>query len=328
MPVLVYADQNTSIVVLEVAQPEPAAVVSAAPPTGSTTSQTFTFKFSDAGGYQNLSVVDVLINSALDGRHACYVAFVPSSANGGSVFLVDDAGDAGGPYQGLVLPGGGSISNSQCTISGAGSSAVGTGDNLTLTLAITFSPGFTGDKIFYLSAQDKTLGNSGWQALDTWALPAAPTGTISVVGLSPADGTATAGTPITLSATLTDRKGTGDFGVVDVLINNFIDGRNACYLAYAAAPNALFLVDDAGDAGGPFAGGMVLNGAVATIQNSQCSINGAASSAMKNGNTLTLNLNVTFQPGFAGNRIVWLAGRDGSGGNNTGWQAAGTVSIQ
>jgi hypothetical protein len=327
-PVVVYADQNTSVVALQVLEGEPASALSAAPPTGSTTAQTFTFNFSDANGYQNLSVVDVLINNALDGRHACYVAFVPSGANGGSVFLVDDAGDAGGPYQGLVLPGGGSISNGQCTISGAGSSAVGSGNTLTLTLAITFNASFTGDRVFYLSAQDKTLGSSGWQPLDTWALPAAPSGTISLVSLSPAQAMATTGTPLALSVTLTDTKGAGDFGVVDLLVNNFIDGRNACYLAYVAAANTLYLVDNAGDAGGPFAGGMVLNGAAATIQNSQCSVNAVGSSAAKAGNTLTLTLNVTFQAGLSGNQIVWLAARDGAGANNTGWQPAGTVAIQ
>src|SRR5262252_10911970 len=66
--------------------------------------QTFEFTFADNTGSQNLGVANVLINNSLDGRHACFVAFVPSGPSGGSVFLVDDAGDAGGPYQGLVLP--------------------------------------------------------------------------------------------------------------------------------------------------------------------------------------------------------------------------------
>ncbi|SPF52251.1 exported hypothetical protein [Candidatus Sulfopaludibacter sp. SbA4] len=40
----------------------------------------------------------------------------------------------------------------------------------------------------------------------------------------------------------------------------------ACYLAYAAASNSLLLVDDAGDAAGPFAGGMVLTAARARFK--------------------------------------------------------------
>jgi len=109
-----------------------------------------------------------------------------------------------------------------------------------------------------------------------------------------------------------------------VLVNNFIDGRQSCYLAYVAGMNSLLLVDDSGDAGGPFAGGMVLNGSAGTIQNSQCSISGAGSSAAMSGNTLTLN--ITFKSGFTGNRAIWVAGR--AGGNNTDWQALATTTVQ
>jgi len=116
--------------------------------------------------------------------------------------------------------------------------------------------------------------------------------------------------------------------VVNLLVNNFIDGRGACYLAYVASTNTLLLVDDSGDAGGPFAGSMVLNGGAAAIQNSQCSVNGVGSSAAKSGNTLTLALNITFKSPFAGNRIVWVAGRDVASGNNTDWQAMGTTAVQ
>jgi hypothetical protein len=56
----------------------------------------------------------------------------------------------------------------QCTINGAASSVLGSGNNLTLTLAIAFTGSFSGNKIFYLSAQDKSSNNSGWQALGTW----------------------------------------------------------------------------------------------------------------------------------------------------------------
>jgi hypothetical protein len=85
---------------------------------------------------------------------------------------------------------------------------------------------------------------------------------------------------------------------------------------------SLLLVDDAGDAGGPFASGAT------TIQNSQCSMNVAGSSFTKNGNTLTLSLNITFKPAFAGNRVIWVAGRDVGGANNTGWQSMGTTTVQ
>ena len=113
-----------------------------------------------------------------------------------------------------------------------------------------------------------------------------------------------------------------------MLINNAIDGRHACYLAYAAASNALYLVDDAGDGGGPFAGGIVVNGSGGSMQKSQCIVNGTGTTVTPTAGGLTLAVNVTFTSAFTGNRIVYVAGRDAAGANNTDWQAAGTVTVQ
>jgi len=133
-------------------------------------SQTYTFTFTDSKGWQDIAVANVLIASAIDGRHACYVAFVPSGPSAGSVYLVDDAGDAGGPYAGLVLPGTGIAGNSQCVVGGEGSSVSGSGNTLTLTLPITFFAGFAGGQVFYLAAGNGTV-NSGWQAVGTVSIP-------------------------------------------------------------------------------------------------------------------------------------------------------------
>lgn len=65
-----------------------------------------------------------------------------------------------------------------------------------------------------------------------------------------------------------------------------------------------------------------------SIQNSQCQINGAGSSATGRGDTLTLTLNVFFFESFVGNQAVYSAARDSGGNNNTGWQALGTWSVQ
>lgn len=300
-------------------------VTSTSPTSGNTAAQSFTFTFSHSAGYQSLSVVNVLINNFLDGRRACFLAYsVPAS----TLYLVDDAGDAGGPFAGGVVLGnpGTAIQNSQCLVNLT--SAAGSGNTLTLVLNIAFKAAFGGNKIQYLAARDSLGGNTDWQGVGVWQAPPGPAGQITVTSLTPARAAAGSGTVQTLSAALTDSKGTGDFGVINVLANRFIDGRQACYLAYAVSSNTLYLVDDAGDAGGPFAGGMVLNGSPGTIQNSQCSISGTGSSAASSGNTLTLTLNVTFNAAFAGNRIVWVAGRDAAGGNNTDWQAMGTATVQ
>src|SRR2546421_9984740 len=130
-----------------------------------------------------MGILDVLINNYLDGRHACYFAYVSQS---NTLYLIDDAGNSGGPFAGgMVLNGAGSLTNGQCTIAGAGSSAVGNGALLTLTLNITFKAAFTGNKIMYLDARDTGSGNSGWQTLGTWSVPGAATNGPAVGGGSP-----------------------------------------------------------------------------------------------------------------------------------------------
>ena len=184
---------------------------------------------------------------------------------------------------------------------------------------------FGGNRIAYLAARDQGTGNSNWQPLGVWQAPFTPSGTIAVAGVTPGRGSGTAGSSRLLQVMLTDSKGAGDFGIVDVLVNNFIDGKGACYLAYIASSNTLVLVDDGGDAGGPYAGSLVLNGGGGTIQNSQCSVSGLASSAA---NILTLTLDVAFEPALSGNRVIYVAGRDAASGNNTDWQAMGTWTVQ
>ena len=294
--------------------PAPALVV---PASGSASTQVFTFNFSDSGGWQALTVLDVLMNSVLDGRQACYVAIVPSGPNSGSVYLVDDQGDAGGPYSAMLLPGSQTVSNGQCTIAGAGSSVAAAGANLTLTLAITFAPGFAGNKVLYTSAQD-ARSNSGWQALGTWNIPGPPPAGPSVTGLTNAGA---------YTFTFSDTNSWQDISVANVLIAGAIDGVGACYLAFVPATansGSLYLVDDAGDAAGPYAG-LALPGA-GSISNSQCSISGSGSSVTAAGNTLTLTLAVTFSPTFAGNCIIYAAAVGHT--QNSGWQAVGTVAVQ
>ncbi|SPF52305.1 hypothetical protein SBA4_50008 [Candidatus Sulfopaludibacter sp. SbA4] len=57
--------------------------------------------------------------------------------------------------------------------------------------------------------------------------------------------------------TFSDPRGWQDLDVVNVLINNFLDGRQSCYLAYSRPLNTLYLVNDTGTALLP---GLELNG--------------------------------------------------------------------
>jgi hypothetical protein len=111
--------------------------------------------------------------------------------------------------------------------------------------------------------------------------------------------------------------------VVNVLFNNFLDGRFGCYLAYASPINVLYLVNDPGTALLP---GLVLNGSAQTLGNSYCAIDGSSSFASTSGNFLTLTLRITFAPQFGGNKVVYQAARD-LGGSNTGWVQQGVWHV-
>jgi len=304
---------NTNIVISTVnSAPSP---VAASPASGAGAAQTFIFSFSDPAGWQSLGVENVLINYSLDGRNACYLAYsVPSNA----LYLVSN--DGGSLLTSPPLGSSGSVGNGQCTVMGTGSSAVGSGNTLTLTLNMSFSSSFAGNKIMYMAARDNAQGNSGWQALGTWNVPGAVTFP-SVGGLTPSNGS---GSSQIFTFTFMDTKGYQDLGVQNVLINNSLDGRNACYLAYVRSTNVLYLVNDPGTALLP---GLTLPG-TGSISNSQCTVMGDGSSVSGNGNTLTLVLNVSFAPAFDGNRVIWMAARDSTDANNSGWQAMGTWTVQ
>jgi hypothetical protein len=293
------------------------------PSSGTGSSRSFTFSFTDANGASDLFVLNILINSAIEGRNSCYLAYLPSGASAGTLVLVNDAGDAGGPFAGtLALPGSGTISNSQCSVNGAGSSASTAGNTLTLTLNMTFAAGYAGNHAVYAAARDLGGNNSGWHAKGVWNIPGGAAQPTRVTSLSPSRASSNT---VTLTAQFADDTGFADFSVLNLLINDAIDGRNACYVAFVQSIATLVLVNNAGDAGGPFAGSVPIPGA-GTASNSQCTVNASLSSASGSGGTLTLTLHITFAAPFAGDRIVYAAARDNSG-NNSGWQALGTISI-
>jgi hypothetical protein len=301
------------------------AAVGSSPASGSGFTQTFSLTFSDSSGWQDLSVVNVLVNRFLDGIGACYVAFAPTGASSGYLYLVDDAGD-GGYANGspIALPSSSTLQNSQCAIHAAGSSLMVNGNTLTLTLAITFTSGFAGNQVFYMAARSNTQ-NSGWQAMGTWAVPAVPPTGPAVGAVNPARSSTLSQT---YTFTFTDTSGFADLAVVNVLINNFLDGIGACYVAFAptsATTGYLYLVDDAGDGG--YAGGSpIALPSSGALQNSQCTLNATGSSVFATGNLLTLNLAITFTQAFAGNQVFYLAARNNTTGNS-GWQAVGSVTV-
>jgi hypothetical protein len=130
--------------------------VSVTPGSGTGTTQTFSFLYSDTDGSADLSTVFALFNTSTSVAKACYIYYVPSS---NLLYLENSAGTGS---QGSLTPGStATVSNSECTISGTGSSVTSSGNNLTVAVKITFQSTFTGAKTIYMNAASKEGETSG-----------------------------------------------------------------------------------------------------------------------------------------------------------------------
>ncbi len=288
-------------------QPASASAVAVNPSSGSGLSQSFAFQFSDTGGAADLTSVGVLFNSSLSTAGACAVIYNQSQ---NSLSLLTDAGTSPGT---TIGPGSGTQQNSQCILSGAGSSVATVGNLLTLTLALTFQAAFQGSKTVYMQAAN-SAGTSAWQAEGSWTVPVGAVGAASV---SPSSGSGSTGT---FSFQFSDTAGATDLTSVSVLFNSSTSSVGACAAAYIPAQNSLVLLTDAGASPGT-----TLTLGSGSQQNSQCILYSSGSSAFTSGNVLTLNLAITFQTAFTGAKNIYMKAANSSGG--TSWQAGGTWSI-
>ena len=271
--------------------------------------QTFTGVYSDPGGISDFVSVRMLFNTSVTAANACYVYYSPGS---NLMSLYNDAGTAF--LSPKVTPGSAvTVSNSQCTLNGTGSSFSTSGNNLTLNVNLTFSGTFVGQKNVYLYTNGKTA-NSGWVLKGTWTPAAA--GPPTVVSLSPTSGS---GLTQTFTGMYSDPGGISDFVSVRMLFNTSVTAANACYVYYSPGSNLMSLYNDAGTA---FLSPKVTPGSAVTVSNSQCTLNGTGSSFSTSGNNLTLNVNLTFSGTFVGQKNVYLYTNGKTA--NSGWVLKGT----
>ena len=291
------------------------------PIVGSGSTKTFVLQFSHINGFDQLNVVNALIHQYLNGDSACYIAY---SRPAQVLYLVNDQGPGSGISAGLALGQSGAVSNSQCTVNSAGSSAVGSGNLLTLTLNITFKAAFAGSKAVYLAAGDLSGLNSGWRTMGYHEVPGAVVSYPKAGSTSPAavirSGNSGSGV---LSFDFDDSTSVTNLQTVWALINTAIDGRQACYAAYYVPGNAVFLYPDSGD--GSQATNIVLSG-TNSIENSQCRISAAGSSVTKVGSKLTVNLNYTFKGPLAGAQGAWTAVQT-LAGVTSAWKITGALLL-
>jgi len=278
-------------------------VTSVTPTSGSGIAQTFTFQFTDSGA--DIAYVQILINSSFSDYHACHILFAAATS---SVSLLNDQGTS---YSAPITLGStGMLQNSQCQITGAASSVIGTGStNITLRLALTFNSSFAGQKWLPVYVSDTSGQDSGWVTPASWTV-AAVSHKPMVNSLTPTSGT---GMNQTFVLQLSDAG--ADILAAQLLINGLFSDYHACHILYRADSNSLYLLSD----DGTIYSAPLEPGSIGRLQNGQCTIDGPSSSVTGLGSTtLTLRVALTFNSSFAGTKWLPVYVSDAAG-DNSGW---------
>ena len=265
-------------------------VVSLSPSSGQGLSQTFGLSVSDSAGANDLASVQLLFANSSNFSSACAVTYISKQMNLG---LTNDAGSG---YAGYVTPGlVGSVSNSQCTLSGAGSSIQTSGNSLIMTASLQFNTAFaslgaSAVKTIYANPVNSAgQGPTGGMAvIGTWTIPTPPI----VVSLTPASGQ---GSSQTFALTISDLAGANDLSSVQILFANSTSLSSACAVTYISQQKNLGLTNDAGTG----YAGYVTPGQTGSVSNSQCTLSSAGSSIQTSGNSLIMSANLQFSVAFA-----------------------------
>ena len=293
--------------------PQPPTVVSATPANPTGPLQTFTFVARDPNGFLDINRVFFQVySSPTVPVNTCH-GFYDRATN--AFYLYDDAL---GVLTGPLTPGSaGSLQNSQCIINGSTSTPIlGSGTDLTVTLGVTLQGVYAAaQQKVYLWVTDNAGTGTGWIQASTWnsTTPQQPP---VLVSAAPGATTAVAQT-FTLRAR--DANGFIDLERFYFLVNtNTSIPTGGCHGFYDRLSNSLFLYNDALTA----VVGPLTPGTAGTIQNSQCAINGGASSVSASGTDIVLNLNITRQGSYLGgfkSLYIWITDSANTG---TGWVQA------
>ena len=286
---------------------------SATPSSGSGATQTFALRYSDSNGAANLATAWVWFNPAItsSGASSCMAYY---DRVGARLFLLNDAGTS---WMAGTLGTSGTLQNSQCAVSLGSSSVTSSGNTLTLNLATTFKSPFTGTKNIYMYAADGGL-SSGWQARGSWAVSggSGPTGpTVTADSATPSSGS---GTTQPFALQYSDSSGAGNLATAWVWFNAAFtsSAASSCLVYYDRVAARLYLLNNAGTSW--MAGTLGTSG---TLQNSQCAVSLASSSVTLSGNTLTLNLAMTFKSTYTGTKNIYMYAANST--VSSGWQVRG-----
>ncbi len=304
----VFAASSGGIMQQVTAPPLPTAV-SVTPNSGNGLGpQIFRVLYTDSNGASDLQVVYLDVGTAAGVAHTCFAAYVRGN---NALYLFNDTNSA---TLGPLTPGvTGTLSNSQCTLSGAGGPVTYAGNNLTVPFALTFA-GVGGSRNIYGLAQNYAGASSGWQTLGSWTVPS--TVTLGAASVAPNNGS---GLAQVFNALYTDPAGSTDLQAVYLDFGATAGAAHGCIAAYVQSNNSLYLFDDNNSS----ALGPIAVGGSSTITNSQCKLSANGGAVTGSGTNLTAPFSLTFLPGFTGSKNIYGLAQKYNG-TQSAWQLLGT----
>jgi hypothetical protein len=285
------------------------------PNSGSGTSQKFTFRISDADGYQTVQQVDTVIDTAVGRTNSCRVEYWAPTR---TLSLQSNENTT---WSQAILGTATVLQNSQCSVNAASSTVYGSGSSLDLTLDITFASAYQGTKSIFAFVADQAGLVSSWKTLGSWTIAGAPPPPSSPlsVRLSPASG---AGKSAVFELTVTDDAGYNAVQQVGLFIGETVGALNSCYIEYWASTRTVALWNNLS-----YAVTMGLPGSTRVLQNSQCVVYLEESTIVTSGNTMTLRLSVEFKSRYRGIQQLYTFASDALG-RMTPWEHPGSWDIR
>ncbi|HYL78381.1 MAG TPA: S8 family serine peptidase [Bryobacteraceae bacterium] len=204
------------------------------------------------------------------------------------------------------LPSGASGSFNPPSVAGSGSS--------TLTINTTSGTPAGGSTVTVTGTSGSLIHNASASLNVTGSGAPSPPTTVSV---SPSSGS---GSAQTFAFTFSDSNGGANIVSTQLDVGATLSTSGACYFYYARAANQIYLANDAGSFGPSLS-----LGSAGTMQNSQCVLDAGASSVMVSGNTLTMNLALSFKPAFGGAKNLYMEAQNAS--LDSGWAQRGTFTV-
>jgi uncharacterized repeat protein (TIGR02543 family) len=304
-----------------------AAVETLEPLVGSGGAGTFAATFSHGGGANQLYLGYMLflptpnvVNYVAKG--SCLVEYNRISHG---MRLIDDAGTGWlGPISGVVInPNAGTLTNKQCTVNVANSSASISGNTMTVRVPVTFKGAVTPVMGTFLQALDVTGAWTGMTQFGNWVPSAStPKAGPSIAGVA---SSTSAGSYAVYSITASHTSGASSLSMIHLLLSTGITAGNPCQAVYFPGNNTLNLINDTGAALVSAAG--VTPGTAGSIANSRCAINTGLASRSVAGNNVTVTIPLNLQAStFAGTKKVYVNAFDAFG-QLTHWVQAATITV-